>query len=742
MRPGLRRVATSTSTSARTATRGRRPGSPGSRTGSRTCSPSRDHDDDTAPPSPARPRERVGRRVRAGRARSRSSRGSRRRTVGRGRRPGPLRVLPRHGAPVGRRLPDRHCRRASTPSSTRSTPRSASTASSWSTSTTRARSWGRCADRHEHVGAGRIGGAGLARMLTHPALGHVVYMLETPGMEDGYDAVNIARAKALAAGEPARGPAAGGVRHAEREGPQRPRGPRGERSRVIALAKAQRPRRTPRPTPTTRTPPAGAGLTAPVDRDTRIGLQDVLCLVGILVLAIATRLPGLALRGQWDADQGNELLVLLALGPRRPGAAPRPVDVRRGRSTTAPSTTTCWRRRRSSRTRTRTRSCSTITLLGLATVAAIWALGYAVGGRWTAHVAGVLAAASPALVLELDVHLEPEPRAPRRRARAPRGRARLDAHAARWWLLAAVGCMVTMQLHVCGGLLVPPLAASRGSLDLARRPTGERGPVAARGRSAALAIVAAGYLPLLVHELQTGFAETRAASSATSAAGPASARAGTWWRGCSSSAFRSLAWPFTGVITEAPMASAAVTVIVILLLGVAFRGGGIRARPGLVLFTGTLLWSLARARAHGAHAAQRRPGPPQRPLPHVPRPARARRRGDGDRGGGRVCRAVRGPEGVRRPAGVAPHRSRARARGARRARRDLGLALAPGCGRRRRVAARRRGGRAAHRGPGRRGADARRACPRSSRRTRSASRSSGAAPSRWPRSPERTRRAA
>jgi deoxyribonuclease-4 len=58
------------------------------------------------------------------------------------------------------------------------------------------------ADRHEHVGAGRIGAAGLARMLTHPALGHVPYILETPGMEGGYDAVNLVRARALAEDRP------------------------------------------------------------------------------------------------------------------------------------------------------------------------------------------------------------------------------------------------------------------------------------------------------------------------------------------------------------------------------------------------------------------------------------------------------------------------------------------------------------------------------------------------------------
>ena len=58
-------------------------------------------------------------------------------------------------------------------------------------------------DRHEHLGAGEMGaGAGLARLLTHPALAHVAYYLETPGMDQGYDAVNVARARSLAAGLP------------------------------------------------------------------------------------------------------------------------------------------------------------------------------------------------------------------------------------------------------------------------------------------------------------------------------------------------------------------------------------------------------------------------------------------------------------------------------------------------------------------------------------------------------------
>ncbi len=57
-------------------------------------------------------------------------------------------------------------------------------------------------DRHQHIAAGGIGPAGIARLLTHPALDHVAYYLETPGMDEGYDAVNVRRALDLAAGRP------------------------------------------------------------------------------------------------------------------------------------------------------------------------------------------------------------------------------------------------------------------------------------------------------------------------------------------------------------------------------------------------------------------------------------------------------------------------------------------------------------------------------------------------------------
>lgn len=58
------------------------------------------------------------------------------------------------------------------------------------------------ADCHEHPGAGRIGRQGLAHLLTHLRLAHVAYVLETPRMDEGYDAVNMARARALAEDRP------------------------------------------------------------------------------------------------------------------------------------------------------------------------------------------------------------------------------------------------------------------------------------------------------------------------------------------------------------------------------------------------------------------------------------------------------------------------------------------------------------------------------------------------------------
>jgi deoxyribonuclease-4 len=58
------------------------------------------------------------------------------------------------------------------------------------------------ADRHEHIGAGQIGGIGMGHILRHERLRGVPFYLETPGMDEGFDAVNMDRVRLLLQGEP------------------------------------------------------------------------------------------------------------------------------------------------------------------------------------------------------------------------------------------------------------------------------------------------------------------------------------------------------------------------------------------------------------------------------------------------------------------------------------------------------------------------------------------------------------
>jgi hypothetical protein len=55
-------------------------------------------------------------------------------------------------------------------------------------------------DRHQHIGGGEVGVRGLAALIMHPRLAHVNYYLETPGMEEGWDRLNVERTIQLAQG--------------------------------------------------------------------------------------------------------------------------------------------------------------------------------------------------------------------------------------------------------------------------------------------------------------------------------------------------------------------------------------------------------------------------------------------------------------------------------------------------------------------------------------------------------------
>ena len=56
-------------------------------------------------------------------------------------------------------------------------------------------------DRHEHIGAGQVGAQGIADLLNDPWLKTLPTYLETPGMDSGYDEVNLERVRLVLAGE-------------------------------------------------------------------------------------------------------------------------------------------------------------------------------------------------------------------------------------------------------------------------------------------------------------------------------------------------------------------------------------------------------------------------------------------------------------------------------------------------------------------------------------------------------------
>lgn len=56
------------------------------------------------------------------------------------------------------------------------------------------------ADRHEHIGGGRIGPVGLGALLRDARLARTTFIMETPGADEGWDAVNMRRAWLLYGG--------------------------------------------------------------------------------------------------------------------------------------------------------------------------------------------------------------------------------------------------------------------------------------------------------------------------------------------------------------------------------------------------------------------------------------------------------------------------------------------------------------------------------------------------------------
>ena len=296
---------------------------------------------------------------------------------------------------------------------------------------------------------------------------------------------------------------------------------------------------------------------------------ELLALLGILVLAALTRLPGIDARGRWDADQGTDMLVLRGmaidgevplLGPKTSigtfhhGAvyyyllAPAAVI-----SAADPVVVT-----------------GEIALFGIAAVAGTWWLARLVGGSLAAAAAGLLAAISPAGIDESTFIWNPNliPAASAL-AYAAAVMARRSGQA-RWWVASGIGAMVTMQCHVLGVVIVVPLAWAWGSDLVRRRRAGQPTTGLVRGGLGAMVVIAAGFLPLLVHELGADFAETRAILGYV-AGGGREAATGVLDR-IVTVGLRSITWPVTGLITDRLVVSLIGALIVVTLGVIAVMG--------------------------------------------------------------------------------------------------------------------------------------------------------------------------
>ncbi len=246
----------------------------------------------------------------------------------------------------------------------------------------------------------------------------------------------------------------------------------------------------------------------PVDRRTQRA-ADLAVLLGLLALAALLRLPGLAARGGWDADQGHDMLVLWRLIQQGQvpllGPSTSIGDFHHGALYYLLLAPFAWVSNGDPLV-----VVGAIALGGVAAVGVTWRLARSIGGPIAGLVAGLLMAVSSSAISESTFIWNPNLVALSSAiALAAAWRAHQTGRA-RWWSLAAAGLVVTMQCHVLGIALAPPLVG-RYLLDLRRSTPGESRRRLARAGLLVGAVIVIGYLPLIAHELGSGFSETRAA---------------------------------------------------------------------------------------------------------------------------------------------------------------------------------------------------------------------------------------
>ena len=315
-------------------------------------------------------------------------------------------------------------------------------------------------DRHEHSAPGGSARRAWPTCCAIPRLAHATYILETPGMDEGYDAINLGARPRPRRGPAARAAAAGGVRAcaaAERGrrrldrragADRRRRGP--ARPRVDGRAGVSPWPGGPRRRCWCSRPSSGSPTWRPAARGTRTRATTCWC----CGRSSATGRPA-ARTADVDRRLPPRCLVLL---PARAGGRARAAATRR------------WPSSRPSPWRGSPRSASR----------GGWPRRSA--GRSPGVVAGLLMAVSTAAVDESTFIWNPNLIALSSSIALAGAWRAWTTRRPRWWLLAAVGTAVTMQCHVLGVRPAPIVggAARRGHPAPAGRRRAARPGASAR----------------------------------------------------------------------------------------------------------------------------------------------------------------------------------------------------------------------------------------------------------------------
>ncbi|MBA2315550.1 MAG: glycosyltransferase family 39 protein [Chloroflexi bacterium] len=227
-----------------------------------------------------------------------------------------------------------------------------------------------------------------------------------------------------------------------------------------------------------------------------------------------------------------------------------------------------------------------IAVAGVTAVAVVWWLARAMAGPVAAIVAAGLMAVSASAIEESTFIWNPNIIAlSSALALAAAWRAWTSGRA-RWWIAAVAAQTVTMHGHVLGSVMLVPLGALLLA-EAARRSGGGRRRVIGAGL-VGLALMAASYLPLLLHETASGFAETRAVLDYLGGGG---GDAPSLAVRLAVVPLRILSWPLTGLITDQPLAGIAAAAAVVAILVWRVRDGRGSERTAAAWLAATLLWS-------------------------------------------------------------------------------------------------------------------------------------------------------